>query len=279
MTGLLLAFGVIFGFGGTTAVARRRRRPVRREPINIDLVLEEKYPNRARAAARVPVPAGAGAAGVTVETLAVPFVAEEPADPEADAPEWPAPAAPAAWYPPPALPTEPWTPVPGEPDAELFVGPPRRPSRIVDTGDGPSLVAGPYEALRLRRDRVARQAAAAFAEVHKLRTESLRRASQAEHNAELATTARSRATRMTRESRKYEAQGRVRSRAVPDAGDAFQDVHRFRVEALRRAHEAEHGAEAVANARQRATRLLADQRRIEAEMHKMRRGGSAGETL
>ena len=130
-----------------------------------------------------------------------------------------------------------------------------------------------------RGDRVAAQAALAFAQVHRLRTESLRRASQAEHNAELATTARARAARMTQESRKYEAQGRVRSLAVPDAGDAFQDVHRFRVEALRRAHEAVHGAEAVAQARERATRLLREQRKIEAEMGRLNRGGVPSENL
>src|SRR5690606_21326234 len=105
-----------------------------------------------------------------------------------------------------------------------------------ETPEGTRLVAGPYEALRRRRDRVAKQAAEAFADVHRLRTESLRRASQAEHKAELATSARVRAARMARESRKYEAEGRTRSAAVPNAGDAFNDVHRFRVEALRRAH-------------------------------------------
>jgi hypothetical protein len=67
--------------------------------------------------------------------------------------------------------------------------------------------------------------------------------------------------------------------AVPDADDAFHDVHRFRVEALRRAHEAEHGAEAVARARERATRLLGEQRRLEAEMSRLRRGGVPDESL
>jgi len=260
----------------------RARRTVRREAIDIDLVLEEKYPNRRaardRERRRVLVTSGAPAAAVGpdegVASRPMPMIPIVPADRS-----WPAERPVVPYFPPPAVDLPPWAPIPGEPGADLVLGPPRRPGKLTTTPEGPRVVASPYESLRRRRDRVAAQAAAAFAEVHRIRTESLRRASQAEHNAELATTARSRAARMAREARRYEAQGRARNAAVPDATDAFDDVHRFRVEALRRAHEAEHGAEVVAQARARAGRLLKEQRRIEAEMRRLERGRLPGEPL
>ena len=60
---------------------------------------------------------------------------------------------------------------------------------------------------------------------------------------------------------------------MPTATDAFDDVHRFRVDALRRASEAERGAQSVAAARGRAAELLKEQRAIEAEMARL---GDAG---
>ncbi len=275
VSGLIIMAGALLGLGVVLAGRRVRdgnARPVRREAIDIESVLEEKYPNRTRDA----LDAEPGAA-VAVAQTAPPE--QPPADEPAPEEAWPEAKAAGAWIAPPTLDEAPWAPIPGEPGDDYPMGPPRRPARVEETPDGPALVASPYDALRRRRDRVAAQAELAFTQVHRLRTESLRRASQAEHNAELATTARVRAARMTRESRKYEAQGRVRSLAVPDASDAFHDVHRFRVEALRRAHEAAHGAEAVAQARERATRLLKEQRKIEAEMGRLSRGGVPSENL
>jgi len=281
VSGLIIVAGALLGLGVVLASRQVRGgnpRSVRREAIDIESVLEEKYLNRKRDALD-PEPGAAVIQAAPPEQPPVAVPAREGARGVAREEGWPEAKAAGAWIAPPTLDVAPWAPIPGEPGDDYPMGPPRRPARVEETPDGPALVASPYEALRRRRDRVAAQAELAFAQVHRLRTESLRRASQAEHNAELATTARARAARMTQESRKYEAQGRVRSLAVPDAGDAFQDVHRFRVEALRRAHEAVHGAEAVAQARERATRLLREQRKIEAEMGRLNRGGVPSENL
>jgi hypothetical protein len=45
-------------------------------------------------------------------------------------------------------------------------------------------------------------------------------------------------------------------------------VHDLRIESLKRAAEAEHGAERVAMLREKAARLLSEQRRLETEMAK-----------
>ncbi|MCU1427457.1 MAG: hypothetical protein JWL83_1457 [Actinomycetia bacterium] len=173
-------------------------------------------------------------------------------------------------FPPPLLGTDARTPIPGEPDDLTLLGaaPPQRagtPSPVDISG------VDPYVSLKVRRDRVATQAADAFQEVHRLRTEALRRASQAEHNAALATSARGRAGRMVRDTRRVEAQGRRRPSEMPNSDDAYGDVHRFRTEALKRAQQAEHGAQKVSQARERANRLLVEQRQIEAEMAKLTR--------
>jgi hypothetical protein len=165
----------------------------------------------------------------------------------------------------------PATPLPGEPDD--FFEPVAKPAAgTAPRGDTVDAFSGdPYQQLARRRARIAAQAAEAFQEVHKLRTEALRRASQAEHNASLAANARTRAGRMVRDTRRVESQGRRRPSQVPSHEDAYGDVHRFRTEALKRAQQAEHGALNVAQARERATRLLAEQREIEAEMAKLQR--------
>ena len=171
-------------------------------------------------------------------------------------------------------------PLPGEPD-DFFCPPPRLPERrgAADASACDAFTGDPYQQLARRRARVAAQAAEAFREVHKLRTEALRRASQAEHNASLAANARTRAGRMVRDTRRVEAQGRRRPSHVPEPDDAYGDVHRFRTEALKRAQQAEHGAQSVAQARERATRLLAEQRQIEAEMAKLQRLRTAAAAL
>jgi hypothetical protein len=163
-------------------------------------------------------------------------------------------------------------PIPGEPGEPPAgrLGRSRPDERVVDLSVDP-LQGDPYEQLRRRRDNVATQVAEAFQDVHRLRTEALRRASQAEHNASLAAHARTRAGRMVRDTRRGEAQGRVRPDAVPSSQDAFGDVHTFRTEALKRAQQAEHGAQKVSQARERASRLLAEQRQLEAEMAKLQR--------
>jgi hypothetical protein len=166
-------------------------------------------------------------------------------------------------------PLGPQDPLPGEPDIDGYALPAPHPTVTVAERDG--FVGDPYEMLRDRRDRIATQVAEAFREVHKLRTESLRRASQAEHNASLAASARTRAGRMVRDSRAVEAQGRFRPDNMPTADDAFDDVHRFRTAALKRAQQAEHGAQSVSQSRERAARLLAEQREIEAEMARLQR--------
>jgi hypothetical protein len=284
----------------------RRRGRVKVEAIDIDLVLEEKYPNRkverelaamASLLTSGPVepefegfdddlaalgedPAAddffAGAAGSDLDlTVAGP---DPDAEPDPTAASDPAPRRrrrPTAasrripFAPPAAAPA--WVPLPCEPDDDALFAPTARaplPARV----PAPSGPASPYEQLRRRRDRVARQAVDAFALVHDLRTAALRKASQAEHRAALAATARSRAARIAREDR---PSGRTRAAEVPGPAAAFDDVHRLRVEALRGAAAAEHGADAVARARERAHRLLEEQRRLEAEMSRLRRGGGA----
>jgi hypothetical protein len=188
----------------------------------------------------------------------------------AEAKEWPEPEAGPRLIPPPVLEREPSAPIPGEPPEVLF---PQPRALVALTADRLMMdlepAANPYEALRQRHDRITRQVEAAYAEVHRVRTESLRRASEAEHSAELAATARKRAERVKAEIGRYTNTGRHRSVEMPDAKDAFQDVHRFRVDALRRATEAERGAEAVSAARARAAELLKEQREIEAEMARL----------
>ncbi|MGQ0825044.1 MAG: hypothetical protein ACT4OX_08475 [Actinomycetota bacterium] len=268
MLSIAIVIGLLPALGGLI-VARRRGRE-RRVAIDIDLVLEEKYPNR-RLVSADPVDGTREPVLVSATALAAP-----PDQPELrPLKPWPARRRARPFLLPPAPIDAPWMPLPGEPNGVALVGPPRRPALLFETPTGPALAASPYDALRHRRDRIAAEVAAAYSQVHRIRTESLRRAVQAEHNAELAATARGRAGRMARESRRYEAQGRHRTVAVPDAADAFVDVHRFRVEALRRAQEAGHGAEAVTRARARAAKLLTEQRRIETEMEKATRGGPA----
>lgn len=195
----------------------------------------------------------------------------------ADEPRFIAPPA-VTGFPPPTRRVSAAVPLPGEPDD--FFTPSEPAATGADTGNGVDAFSGdPYQQLARRRARVAAQAAEAFREVHKLRTEALRRASQAEHNASLAAHARTRAGRMVRDTRRVEAQGRRRPSQVPSHEDAYGDVHRFRTEALKRAQQAEHGAQSVAQARQRAGRLLAEQREIEAEMAKLQRLRAAAATM
>lgn len=157
-------------------------------------------------------------------------------------------------------------PLPGEPDEPVS-----SPSFGGRAGELPiaGYVPDAYATLLERRDAVAEQVAEAFADLHRMRTETLRRAAQAEHNAELATSARNRAARIVRDTRRQQHHGRERPDEFPDSDDAFDDVHRFRTEALRQAAQAEHGAEGVARARERANRLLAEQRKIEVELRKI----------
>jgi hypothetical protein len=196
----------------------------------------------------------------------------------ADEPRFIAPPA-VTGFPPPTRRVSAAVPLPGEPD-DFFTPSEPTATGAADTRDGVDAFSGdPYQQLARRRARVAAQAAEAFREVHKLRTEALRRASQAEHNASLAAHARTRAGRMVRDTRRVEAQGRRRPSQVPSHEDAYGDVHRFRTEALKRAQQAEHGAQSVAQARQRAGRLLAEQREIEAEMAKLQRLRTAAATM
>jgi hypothetical protein len=190
---------------------------------------------------------------------------DEPAAP-------PAPAFVATGFPPPLRNAAPDLPIPGEPvDIEVPRDRPPTPlSPALEVGVG-GHAGDPFQQLKRRRDRVAAQAAEAFAEVHKLRTQALRRATQAEHNATLAAHARNRAGRMVRDTRRVEKTGRQRPADMPNTDDAFTDVHKFRTEALKRAQQAEHGAQKVSQARERAARLLAEQRELEAEMAKLRR--------
>ncbi len=125
-----------------------------------------------------------------------------------------------------------------------------------------------FEMLRRQRDHIAAQVQSAYREVHAVRTDALRRASQAEASAERAATARERAARLVREGRRLDEAGRRRSAEVAAPEDSFRAVHELRIDSLKRAAEAEHGAERVQMLREKAARLLAEQRRLEAEMAK-----------
>ncbi len=146
----------------------------------------------------------------------------------------------------------------GESTHEVFSA--RRPAI-----DGPP---DAYEMLRRQRDHIARQVQRAYADVHSVRTDALRRASQAETSAERAAIARERASRLVREGRRLDEVGRRVSAEVPAAHDSWRAVHDLRIESLKRAAEAEHGAERVAMLREKAARLLSEQRRLETEMAK-----------
>jgi hypothetical protein len=243
---------------GAVWLWKRLRRAEQREAIDIDAVIDAKYPNRAAAVKPAP-PDARERREVVVDLLA-----DEP-----QVVALPGPAIVADGFPAPLPNVGPHVPIPGEPD-DLHL-PAHRASAPAAAIDLEGYVGDPYEQIKRRRDRVAAQAADAFREVHKLRTEALRRASQAEHNASLAAHARARAGRMVRDTRRVEAQGRLRAEDLPSSQDAFDDVHTFRTEALKRAQQAEHGAQKVAQARERATRLLAEQRELEGEMAKLQR--------
>jgi len=246
---------------------KRLGRAEQREAIDIDAVIDAKYPNRGEPPPPPPPPSPKPkAARPQRRDVVVDLLADEPA-------AAPAPTFVAAGFPAPVPNVGPHVPIPGEPD-DLHL-PARRAGAPAAAIDVDGYVGDPYEQIKRRRDRVAAQAAEAFREVHKLRTEALRRASQAEHNASLAAHARTRAGRMVRDTRRVESQGRLRSNDLPSSQDAFGDVHTFRTEALKRAQQAEHGAQKVSQARERATRLLAEQRGLEAEMAKLQRLRSA----
>jgi hypothetical protein len=121
-----------------------------------------------------------------------------------------------------------------------------------------------YEVLRRQRDHIARQVELAYREVHAARTDALLRATQAETQAEQAVAARERTSRMGRDRRRRD-QDRGRVPAPPNR-EGVRQAHDLRVEALKRAAEAEHGAGRVALLRDKAARLLAEQRRLEREM-------------
>jgi hypothetical protein len=311
---LTLVIALVVGAYGLWHLWQRLRRE-QRESIDIDAVIDAKYPNRAKrdswleredgdrtgdisdlssgfddadgGADTFPDDAadteGDGALEPTEdddEAAARLTRSHRAETAPVDAPE-DTPVAPARLVPARApRPLGPQDPLPGEPDTDGFLVAPRSngtdpaidpDADTEDDTEREGLVGDPYEMLRSKRDRVAMQVAEAFREVHNLRTESLRRASQAEHNASLAASARTRAGRMVRDSRAVEAQGRRRPDEVPTADDAFDDVHRFRTAALKRAQQAEHGAQHVSQARERASRLLAEQRDIEAEMARLQR--------
>jgi hypothetical protein len=179
---------------------------------------------------------------------------------------------------------DPTRPLPGEPDDLELRAPMRSGARLAErlgerVGDTTHELLAPrrpvsdtppdaFEMLRRQRDHIAGQVQAAYREVHAVRTDALRRATQAEQHAELAATARERAGRLVREGRRLDAEGRRMGAEAPAPRDSFRQVHEFRVESLKRAAEAEHGAERVAMLREKAARLLAEQRRLEAEMTK-----------
>ena len=187
--------------------------------------------------------------------------------------------------PPPALDAwDPSRPLPGEPDdrtirAQMRSAPQLAARLVEEVGDTSRAVFAPrrpeldgppdaYEMLRRQRDHIARQVQRAYADVHAVRTDALRRASQAEASAERAATARERAARLVREDRRLDEAGRRVSAEVPAAHDSWKAVHELRVDSLKRAAEAEHGAERVGMLREKAARLLSEQRRLEAEMAK-----------
>jgi hypothetical protein len=185
----------------------------------------------------------------------------------------------ATGFPPAPRGWDPSQPLPGEPDEAPRLGGRSRGGvaarlsvRVGNTTEAvvPTAATIPdaFETLRRQRDHIARQVAAAYGEVHAVRTDALRRASQAEQHAELAATARARAGRLVREGRRLSAVGRRVGAEVAAPHDSFHKVHELRVESLKRAAEAEHGAERVAMLREKAARLLAEQRRLEAEMTK-----------
>jgi hypothetical protein len=245
--------------------------------IDIDAVIDAKYPNRAETAADADADADAEAEAAEPtpvpparrpRDVVVDLLSAEPPDPELLV----TPAFVATGFPPPVSNAGPKVPIPGEPDdLHLPAAPAATTNGPLSPNKAESYAGDPYTALQRRRDRVAAQAAETFREVHKLRTQALRRASQAEHNASLATSARTRAGRMARDTKRSTTQGWRRPPDAPTAKDAFGDVHHFRTEALKRAQQAEHGAQRVAQARERAARLLAEQRELEAEMAKLQR--------
>lgn len=248
----------------------------RRQSIDIDAVIDAKYPNRTEAQAAEDNFWNRRVENDVVDLLGedelVDLVGDErPAVAMPSAPmSSPVSSSPyvATGFPRPVPTLAADEPIPGEPD-ELDVREYRStaPPAVVDVDLG----TDPYLQIKRRRDRVAAQAAETFREVHRLRTEALRRASQAEHNASLATGARSRAGRMVRDIRRVESQGRRRPSDMPSSDDAYDDVHHFRTEALKRAQQAEHGAQKVSQARERAARLLTEQRQLEAEMARMQK--------
>jgi hypothetical protein len=288
--------------------ARRRRRRARETRIEIDIEAEirAKYPNRrvdlvAEEARRgdgaswsASAEAGFGAIESVAQLPSVGSGADElAAEPEmrelvgvgvSDRPRRArrrsgAPVAPALgddW--------DPSQPLPGEPEdrplRRQMRSAPQLAARLTESvGDSTHEVfaadrrvpSGPpdaYEMLRRQRDHIARQVQRAYADVHSVRTDALRRASQAESSAERAATARERAARLVREGRRLDEVGRRVSAEVPAAHDSWKAVHELRIESLKRAAEAEHGAERVAMLREKAARLLSEQRRLEAEMAK-----------
>lgn len=121
-----------------------------------------------------------------------------------------------------------------------------------------------YEVLRRQRDHIARQVELAYREVHGARRDTLRRATQAEAQAEQALAARERNGRLGRDRRRRD-RGGGRAPAPADR-EGLRKVHELRVDSLKRAAEAETGAERVAMLRDKAARLLAEQRRLEREM-------------
>jgi hypothetical protein len=277
--------------------ARRRRRRARETRIEIDIEAEirAKYPNRrvdlvAEEARRgdgaswsASAEAGFGAIESVAQLPSVGSGADElAAEPEmrelvgvgvSDRPRRArrrsgAPVAPALgddW--------DPSQPLPGEPEdrplRRQMRSAPQLAARLTESvGDSTHEVfaadrrvpSGPpdaYEMLRRQRDHI-----------HSVRTDALRRASQAESSAERAATARERAARLVREGRRLDEVGRRVSAEVPAAHDSWKAVHELRIESLKRAAEAEHGAERVAMLREKAARLLSEQRRLEAEMAK-----------
>lgn len=285
------ALGVIVAASGF----RRLRHRESRTEIDIERELLGKYPNRAEVREAVRAEAGASESGEV--DLAAAEVAESVervvGPPEHEGPTWSAateagievpelvgasagtrrrakrtvtgfPVGPGEFDPTQPLPGEPYESVPIEA---------RRASDREQARPRPITGAPPdaFEALRRQRDHIAAQVQAAYQQVHAARTDALRRASQAEQHAELAATARERAGRLVREGRRLSAVGRQVAADMPAPHDSFRKVHELRVESLKRAAEAEHGAERVAMLREKAARLLAEQRRLEAEMAKQLR--------
>jgi hypothetical protein len=266
-------FVALIFIAGAATMLWRRLGGEERLAIDIDDVIDAKYPNRAPAP--VPVPEPPAATPARTRDVVVDLLTAEAPEPELLVPS----AFVATGFPAPVSNVGPDVPIPGEPDDLHLPAPAAKAGGALSPNKADSYAGDPYTALKRRRDRVAAQAAETFREVHKLRTQALRRASQAEHNASLATGARSRAGRMARDTKRSTAQGWRRPVDAPTAKDAFDDVHHFRTEALKRAQQAEHGAQRVAQARERAARLLAEQRELEAEMAKLQRLRSVARTV